>query len=402
MKLIVTGASGYVGRNLVPLLQRNGHELILVGRDIAKLRKLFPEIRCCNYSQIAEQAKGFSIALHLAVLNNDSGEPIESFRAVNVKGSIATAAALREAGIRILLNFSSTHALDQTNSSFYAISKREAAEELAKIDGIDVITIYLPFVYDSGFSDRLSFLRILPAPLARFTFHIIAALKPTVSVDRIFRFLENDSDYGRAALQHPQIISDGQISNPVFALIKRAFDLGFAFGIALFLWWLLLLIWIAVKVESPGPGFFAQERVGKGGRSFICYKFRTMKAGTANVGTHEVSASSVTKIGHLLRRLKLDELPQIINIFRNEISVVGPRPCLPVQTELIQARRQLGVLNLVPGISGLAQVNGIDMSDPWKLAQWDARYMALQSLTMDLKIFVATALGRGNGDRVVK
>ncbi|KGF67301.1 lipid carrier : UDP-N-acetylgalactosaminyltransferase [Hoeflea sp. BAL378] len=184
--------------------------------------------------------------------------------------------------------------------------------------------------------------------------------------------------------------------------MTRAVDLAFAFAVAVFFWWLLLLIWAVVRLESKGPGIFAQERVGRNGHPFTCYKFRTMKAGTAHLGTHEVSASSVTRLGQILRKLKLDELPQIINIFRNEISLIGPRPCLPVQTQLVEARRRLGVLTLKPGISGLAQVNGIDMSDPEKLAQWDARYKALQSLLLDLKIIIATALGSGNGDRVAK
>jgi lipopolysaccharide/colanic/teichoic acid biosynthesis glycosyltransferase len=82
------------------------------------------------------------------------------------------------------------------------------------------------------------------------------------------------------------------------------------------------------------------------------------------------------------------------------LSLVGPRPCLPVQTRLIEARRVRGVLTLKPGISGLAQVNGIDMSDPERLASWDARYLALQSLLLDLKIIIATATGGGQGDKV--
>src|SRR5690606_23023583 len=127
---------------------------------------------------------------------------------------------------------------------------------------------------------------------------------------------------------------------------------------------------------------------------------RTMKAGTVEAATNEVPAEAVTGIGRFLRRTKLDELPQVWNILRNEIGLVGPRPCLPVQTQLIEARRQRGVLSLKPGITGLAQVNGIDMSEPVRLARWDRRYLALQSLALDARIVLATARGRGQGDRV--
>ncbi|MBE0694890.1 MAG: sugar transferase [Aquamicrobium sp.] len=166
------------------------------------------------------------------------------------------------------------------------------------------------------------------------------------------------------------------------------------------LWWLLGLIWLLVRVQSPGPGIFAQTRVGRNGAEFTCYKFRTMKTGTAQAATNEVPMEAVTRVGRFLRRTKLDELPQIWNILRNEISLVGPRPCLPVQMQLVEARRRRGVLSLKPGITGLAQVNGIDMSDPERLARWDARYLALQSLALDARILLATAKGRGQGDRV--
>nr|WP_034329863.1 MULTISPECIES: lipid carrier--UDP-N-acetylgalactosaminyltransferase [unclassified Aminobacter] len=177
-------------------------------------------------------------------------------------------------------------------------------------------------------------------------------------------------------------------------------DLAFALVVIVFFWWALLMIWLAVKLQSPGPGIFAQRRIGRNGAEFTCYKFRTMRLGTKQAATNEVSASAVTKLGHFLRRTKLDELPQVVNILRNEISLIGPRPCLPVQRDLIEERRKRGVLRLKPGISGLSQVNGIDMSEPVRLARHDARYAAMQSLRLDLKIALATVLGRGGGDRV--
>lgn len=162
----------------------------------------------------------------------------------------------------------------------------------------------------------------------------------------------------------------------------------------------MLLIWIAIRLESPGAGIFRQARTGRDGRVFVCYKFRTMQLSTPNVGTHEVSASAITRMGSFLRGSKLDELPQIVNLLRNEMSLVGPRPCLPSQNTLVEARRARGVLGIKPGITGLAQINSIDMSDPERLAIWDERYLRLQTLLLDIKIILATAGGRGAGDNV--
>src|SRR6195952_1672459 len=144
--------------------------------------------------------------------------------------------------------------------------------------------------------------------------------------------------------------------------MKRAFDV-VACGLFLpFLLLILLIVIIAIRLQSPGPAIFRQVRVGKGGRSFTCYKFRTMYWGTANLPTHEVQASSVTALGERLRRFKIDELPQLCNVLIGDMSLVGSRPCLPFQTALVEARRQLGVFEVRPGITGLAQVNGVDMS----------------------------------------
>tara|TARA_R110000787_G_scaffold52361_7_gene123329 strand:+ start:448 stop:1656 length:1209 start_codon:yes stop_codon:yes gene_type:complete len=402
VKFVITGATGYVGRNLVPMLQESGADLLLAGRDKAKTSRVFPGCACCDYTELAEKAKGYTVLLHLAVLNNTASEPLETFLKVNVDGALETARLAREAGIETFVNFSSTHALDQSNTSPYAISKRKAADALAKVEGIRIVNLYLPYVYNPDFADRLTFLAKLPASLARFGFDAIGSLKPTVSIHRIAQVVRSLYSQESSPLAEPAIICNGQSGNQVYGFIMRSLDLTFALVVTMFFWWLLVIIWALVRIGSDGPGIFAQERVGRNGQPFTCYKFRTMETGTAHLGTHEVSASSVTRLGAVLRKLKLDELPQIINIFRNEISLIGPRPCLPVQRELVEARHRLGVLALKPGISGLAQVNGVDMSDPEKLANLDARYLALQSLLLDLKIIVATALGSGNGDRVAK
>ena len=161
--------------------------------------------------------------------------------------------------------------------------------------------------------------------------------------------------------------------------------------------WLLALIWIAVKVDSPGPGFFVQDRVGKHTKPFKCWKFRTMTLGTKQAGSHEVSTDAITRVGGFLRRYKLDELPQVWNILRNEVSLIGPRPCLLTQQDLIKERIRLGVFKIKPGISGLSRLKGLTCN--LKACSTRHEYVAMKSLLIDIRIISATALGRGVGDQ---
>ncbi|MDF1610284.1 sugar transferase [Hoeflea sp. YIM 152468] len=178
-------------------------------------------------------------------------------------------------------------------------------------------------------------------------------------------------------------------------------DLSAAIFVLVLLWWLMAIVWLLVRLDSPGPGLFKQIRVGRNEQPFLCYKFRTMHLSTPQKGTHEVPVSSVTRLGRFLRRTKLDELPQCINLLKNEMSLVGPRPCLPSQTDLVRERRRRGIFAIKPGITGLAQLNGVDMSDPEKLAKWDRRYLDLRGILLDLRLVIATALGKGGGDRTL-
>jgi len=161
-----------------------------------------------------------------------------------------------------------------------------------------------------------------------------------------------------------------------------------------------LLLLAIVGLLDTGAPLFRQTRVGLGKKHFTLVKFRTMRPGTAHVATHLADASSVTPFGRLLRRTKLDELPQLWNVLKGEMSLVGPRPCLLTQTELIEARSHRGVFEVRPGITGLAQVKGIDMSTPDLLAQTDAAMLASLGLWNYLKYILLTLRGHGAGDRI--
>lgn len=177
-----------------------------------------------------------------------------------------------------------------------------------------------------------------------------------------------------------------------YSMMKRAFDfVAAAAGLVVATPVILLLI-IMVRRDSPGTGIFVQDRVGRRGRTFRCYKLRTMRSDAPNVPTHDAPASHITRLGAFLRRTKLDELPQLWNVLRGDMSLVGPRPCLPTQAELIAERAARGVDQLRPGITGLAQVSDIDMSEPVRLATKDAEYLHMQNLRLDIEIICATVL----------
>lgn len=171
---------------------------------------------------------------------------------------------------------------------------------------------------------------------------------------------------------------------------KRAFDLTIAAVMLTVMSPVVLIAMLAVRATSPGPAIFSQPRVGRSGAVFACHKLRTMHRNTPSLPTHEAPAGSVTAVGRVLRATKIDELPQLWNVLKGEMSLVGPRPCLPTQTELIGHRRRLGVLSALPGITGLAQIKGIDMSDPKLCAETDAAYLKAASIGLDLRILLGT------------
>jgi O-antigen biosynthesis protein WbqP len=161
-----------------------------------------------------------------------------------------------------------------------------------------------------------------------------------------------------------------------------------------------LLVIYLVGLFDTGSPVFKQERVGRNKKPFILIKFRTMSVDTASVASHLASTASITKMGGFLRKTKLDELPQLWNVLKGEMSLVGPRPGLFNQEKLTVARESGGVFNVRPGITGLAQVNNIDMSTPELLAKTDARMIGEMSLKNYFKYIFQTVLGAGAGDRV--
>jgi lipopolysaccharide/colanic/teichoic acid biosynthesis glycosyltransferase len=179
----------------------------------------------------------------------------------------------------------------------------------------------------------------------------------------------------------------------------RTFDLLFSFLGLVFLAPVLAGLWILGWFDNHSP-LFRQQRVGQHQQPFVLVKFRTMRLDTASVATHLADAFAITSFGRFLRRTKLDELPQLWNVLKGDMTMVGPRPCLFNQKELITERAQRGVFNYRPGITGLAQIQGIDMSTPELLAKTDAEMLKRLDLMSYFRFIFLTVFGKGAGDRV--
>lgn len=181
---------------------------------------------------------------------------------------------------------------------------------------------------------------------------------------------------------------------------KRLCDIVLALALAMPALLLCLCCIVAIRYDGDGPSVFRQTRVGRDRKHFTLYKLRTMSLGTGDRASHEISNTQITRIGSVLRRTKLDELPQLVNVLRGDMSFVGPRPCLPSQEVLVSERHRRGVHTVRPGITGPAQLAGIDMSTPVELAEADAHYVARIRFTDDLRYIAHTAIGGGSGDAV--
>ena len=181
--------------------------------------------------------------------------------------------------------------------------------------------------------------------------------------------------------------------------MRRLLDVLFSATGLLLLLPVLMVVWLIGWFDTGLP-LFRQERVGRHQKLFVLVKFRTMRPDTASVASHLADASSITSFGRFLRRTKLDELPQLWNVLKGEMSLVGPRPCLFNQQTLIDERERRAVYQARPGITGLAQVQGIDMSTPELLAQTDAKMLATLTLRDYFRYILQTVTGKGTGDCV--
>lgn len=183
------------------------------------------------------------------------------------------------------------------------------------------------------------------------------------------------------------------VTNCRYWLFKRMMDIIIAL-VALFIIAIpMLIVSLIVYIDDPGNVLFVQYRVGMGGRRFKFYKLRTMRQDTPKyMSTSEVDDPNryITRIGHILRRLSIDELPQLINVLKGDMSIVGPRPLISDEYEIHDLRMKYGVYKIRPGLTGLAQIHGRDMVAPADKVRWDVKYLEKFGFWTDVKIVLST------------
>ena len=187
--------------------------------------------------------------------------------------------------------------------------------------------------------------------------------------------------------------------------IKRCVDIILSFLGIILASWLYLIIIIAILIDDPGPVFFTQKRVGKNKKFFNLYKFRSMKMSTPHdIPTHllENPEKYITRVGRFLRKSSLDEIPQLWNILKGDMSVIGPRPALWNQDDLIEERDKYSANDIRPGLSGWAQINGRDELAIEDKAKLDGEYVQKMSFLFDCRCFFGTAISALRGDGVIE
>lgn len=398
LKIIVSGASGRVANLLVTDLLVRGHSLILVSRQPELLVDRGP--RCVNVSvsEWENHAPGVDLFLNLAAANNDSGLPLQDFLQANRDFAVDLAKRCDELGIPKFIYVSTVHALDLSRASPYAESKRQGSIAVRAELGDRMQTLYLGTVYGSTFLGRMRLLNHFQGPLRKIAFLLSSAAKPVTSSASIVSYIDS---LATEAMEQEKILVDSKEKNWFYRAWRNLLHSAF---LVLFLAAspLLAAAALAVLVVDGRPVLFLQARIGRDGNLFTCPKLRTMKRGTASTGTHLADKAAVTVTGKLMRSTKVDELPQVFSVVRGEMNLIGPRPCLPSQRKLVQLRENYGIIRERPGITGWAQANGVDMSNPHKLVSYEKAYLANQSVSFDLKILLTTVFVRMRADRALE
>ena len=332
-------------------------------------------------------------------MNNNIAGLNEDFQKANVDLFKRILLFSKKNNVSKVINLTSFH-IFYNKQDPYSATKRDAFYWGKDNYSKSLTNIICPFIYTDSYKGKLSLFNKLPTVIRAPLWNILSALKPLINLDSVVReiILQLESNNKPKDI----LLAENKDNNFSYLVFKKLINLGFAISVLVVFMLPMIFIWLFIVLTEKPPGIFTQTRIGKNEEHFKLFKFRTMRLGTPNIETHKSSEADITKIGSVLRKIKFDELPQIFNILANDMNLIGPQPCLPKQLELINFRREKGIYQISPGITGYAQVNQIVMSSPKILAEWDNRYLKMRSIILDLLILKQTFLGKGNGDKISK
>lgn len=501
MRILVTGADGFIGRHVISELTGAAHTVVGLSRGEAPHSLIeFHRKEINSTTDYGELLVGTDVVVHLAASTQsaEAGDAaaLEKYREINTRGTVNLAEQAARAHVKqfvfmssIKVNGESTQPGEPFTASSpaapedaYGISKFEAEQGLLRIaerTSMAVTIVRSPIVYGPGVKGNFDLLlklalsglplpmgsiadnrrsyvfvknltsfisRCIGDPVSRNRVFVISdgrdvstselvtciaetANSPTILlpvplellrwagallrreqvVRRLVDSLQVDSSDTQRILNWtpPFTVEEGlrrtissQIS-PIDRKRMRQLDIALA-SIALFVASPLMAGVAFFGLFDTGSPLFAQTRMGKNQKPFTLYKFRTMRKGTVSVASHLADTSSITRFGRFLRKTKLDELPQLLNVLKGDMSFIGPRPNLFNQEELIRERAKRNVYDAAPGITGLAQVSGIDMATPALLAETDKRMIDTLCTRSYLNYLLMTMTGKGSGDAATR
>lgn len=227
---------------------------------------------------------------------------------------------------------------------------------------------------------------------------IFNACRPVLTIETLAAAILSAASSNQGKIRY---LAENKDENPYYRFGSRVVDLAGSAALLVLTSWIMALAAVFIRLESKGSGLFMQKRVGLNGETFTCLKLRTMHKGTPQADSHMVGQSAITRVGAFLRKSKIDELPQLLNILRGDLSFVGPRPCIESLQDVIARRASSKIFDIKPGLTGLAQVRQQDTSVPDAMISSEVLYAASRNLVLDIKIMLATAFGRGFGDKAV-
>ena len=372
------GASSILGSEIVARLERAGHEVLVLSDGPKESEENLPEAATANHGSWGVVPGGVQVYLHFQT-SCDCGTDGLDAKGCPISGMLGDdMSAAEKVGVVRKIQIAPL-------ASRFSRPGEAGHHRIVRGMGLASELVYVGYLHDKNgkllpnvFGPFRGWLKAIPFPL-------VAPIVPTTAVDRLITYVSNpvSSSPGQDVF-----LTDKKAENAVYRVWQVALDMLFVLSVLL-LFPMLAIAWLVVR-SGGSPGLLRQIRIGYGSQPFRCLKLRTMKIGTPSRGTHLVGSEAITPFGRILRKSKIDELPQAWNVLRREMTLVGPRPSLPEQVDVISFRHQRGVLSLRPGLTGWAQIHGVDMRNAELIAKYDSEYLGLQSVIIDLLILKAT------------